>query len=84
MGKPSEYMFQYIVNTYSINPSSSVMIGDRLDTDIAFGNIHGLDTVLTLTGVHQSADVEKAVLAQQTHHVPTAIVDSIETLLKSD
>jgi phosphoglycolate phosphatase len=84
MGKPSEYMFQYIVNTYSINPSNSVMIGDRLDTDIAFGNIHGLDTVLTLTGVHQTSDIEKAVLEQRMHHIPTAIVDSVETLLKTE
>ena len=84
MGKPSEFMFEYILNTYKINPTSSVMIGDRLDTDIAFGNVHGLDTILTLTGIHQSADVEKAVLEQRTHHVPTAIVDSIQTLIRSE
>jgi len=35
------------------------MIGDRLDTDIVFGNSNGLDTLLVMTGVSKFEDLDK-------------------------
>lgn len=34
------------------------MIGDRLNTDIAFGQNGGMQTLLVLTGISQLKDVE--------------------------
>lgn len=51
VGKPAPLMIDYIVSKYSIDRSEICMVGDRLDTDIVFGNDNGLSSVLTLTGV---------------------------------
>uniref|UniRef100_A0A7E4UZ49 HAD-IIA family hydrolase n=1 Tax=Panagrellus redivivus TaxID=6233 RepID=A0A7E4UZ49_PANRE len=82
MGKPSEYMINYIIETYKINPAKTVMIGDRLDTDIQFGNSHGLDTILTLTGVHTQTEVDKAIADNRLDLVPKAVISSIFALMK--
>jgi phosphoglycolate/pyridoxal phosphate phosphatase family enzyme len=50
-GKPSEFMFNEIQNRLKFIPSKTLLIGDRLETDIAMGNKFGIDTVLVNTGV---------------------------------
>ncbi len=50
-GKPSDYMFALIKEVVEINPQSSLIIGDRLETDIKMGNDFGVDTALVETGV---------------------------------
>uniref|UniRef100_A0AC34PZ96 4-nitrophenylphosphatase n=1 Tax=Panagrolaimus sp. JU765 TaxID=591449 RepID=A0AC34PZ96_9BILA len=82
MGKPSEAMFKYI-QKFNIDPKKTVMIGDRLDTDIAFGNSHGLDTILTLTGVSTTADVEDAKQKNFPLLIPSFIVDSVASFLNA-
>uniref|UniRef100_A0A8C9FLA3 Pyridoxal phosphatase n=1 Tax=Pavo cristatus TaxID=9049 RepID=A0A8C9FLA3_PAVCR len=44
-------MFDCIVERFGIDPSRTLMVGDRLETDILFGKNCGLSTILTLTGV---------------------------------
>ena len=51
LGKPHESMLQCILEKGHFNKSKTVMIGDRLDTDIAFGKHGGISTLLVLTGV---------------------------------
>mmetsp|Transcript_46045 Transcript_46045/g.85902 ORF Transcript_46045/g.85902 Transcript_46045/m.85902 type:complete len:387 (+) Transcript_46045:69-1229(+) len=52
VGKPAPLMIDYIANKYGITDRSRIcMVGDRLDTDIAFGRNNGLKTCLTLSGV---------------------------------
>lgn len=52
VGKPAPLMIDYIADKYNISNRSRIcMVGDRLDTDIAFGRNNGLKTCLTLTGV---------------------------------
>eukprot|EP00929_Paragymnodinium_shiwhaense_P108117 TRINITY_DN7443_c0_g1_i4.p2 TRINITY_DN7443_c0_g1~~TRINITY_DN7443_c0_g1_i4.p2 ORF type:complete len:390 (-),score=124.01 TRINITY_DN7443_c0_g1_i4:122-1291(-) len=52
VGKPAPLMIDYIANKYNISDRSRIcMVGDRLDTDIAFGRNNGLRTCLTLCGV---------------------------------
>ncbi|KAA1136772.1 hypothetical protein PGTUg99_000463 [Puccinia graminis f. sp. tritici] len=48
-----------LTNDDSLEPSRSCMIGDRLDTDIAFGINGGLSTLLVLTGVVTRADISQ-------------------------
>lgn len=52
VGKPAPLMIDYIAEKYGITDKSRIcMVGDRLDTDIAFGRNNGLQTCLTLSGV---------------------------------
>lgn len=50
-GKPSEFMFNEIINRIKPNPEKTLLVGDRLETDIAMGNKFGIDTALVETGV---------------------------------
>jgi phosphoglycolate/pyridoxal phosphate phosphatase family enzyme len=50
-GKPSEFMFNEIQNRLQLIPSQTLLIGDRLETDIKMGNKFGIDTALVSTGV---------------------------------
>lgn len=50
-GKPSELMFNEIKNHLQFIPSKTLLIGDRIETDIRMGNEFGLDTALVHTGV---------------------------------
>lgn len=50
-GKPSEYMFNEIKNHLHFIPEKTLLIGDRIETDITMGNKFGIDTALVSTGV---------------------------------
>lgn len=55
VGKPETHAYEAILQAAQAPAARSVMVGDRLDTDIAVGNRAGAHTVLVLTGV-TSAD----------------------------
>ncbi len=50
-GKPSQYMMDEVKERLGKDLSKALLIGDRLETDIAMGNSFGLDTALVLSGV---------------------------------
>jgi phosphoglycolate/pyridoxal phosphate phosphatase family enzyme len=50
-GKPSEFMFNEIKRRLQFIPEKTLLIGDRLETDITMGNRFGIDTALVSTGV---------------------------------
>ena len=83
MGKPGKHIFNYIQRTYNIDPKETLMIGDNISTDIHFGNAHGLDTLLVLTGVSKVPDVERCKESGFTGGIPTFILDSVVDLLPS-
>ncbi len=58
-GKPNPEGIQLIIDDTNMNPSHSVIFGDRLNTDILAGNRAGINTALVLTGVTKASDVEK-------------------------
>eukprot|EP00755_Sulcionema_specki_P009769 Sspe_Gene.6499::Locus_2188_Transcript_1_1_Confidence_1.000_Length_890::g.6499::m.6499 len=50
-GKPHRLLFDIVCSELGVaDPARCIMIGDRLDTDIAFGVSAGIDTVLVLSG----------------------------------
>lgn len=51
MGKPEVHAYEAILQAAQITAPDSVMVGDRLDTDIAVGRRVGAHTVLVLSGV---------------------------------
>lgn len=46
VGKPSRTYFEHALKRFGMRPESTVMVGDRLDSDIAGGHRAGLRTVL--------------------------------------
>ncbi|OXB60883.1 hypothetical protein ASZ78_014435 [Callipepla squamata] len=84
VGKPNTYMFDCIVERFGVDPSRTLMVGDRLETDILFGKNCGLSTILTLTGVSR---LEEALAymasdsAAAKDMVPNYYVDSIADLI---
>ncbi|KAJ6300943.1 hypothetical protein OIU76_021699 [Salix suchowensis] len=51
VGKPSTFMMDFLLEKFHINTSKMCMVGDRLDTDILFGQNAGCKTLLVLSGV---------------------------------
>lgn len=50
-GKPSVFMFEEIKRRLDTDLNKALIIGDRLETDIAMGNKFGIDSALVSTGV---------------------------------
>ena len=59
VAKPEPVMFQQALARMGSRPEETIMIGDRLETDILGGQRAGLKTILVLSGIHQEADIEK-------------------------
>lgn len=57
IGKPNQAMMDTIKAKHHFDPKKTVMVGDRLDTDIIFGNKGGCSTLLVLTGVAKEVDL---------------------------
>lgn len=51
IGKPARPMFEAALRLIGLNAAQALMVGDRLDTDIAGAKDAGLPTALVLTGV---------------------------------
>jgi phosphoglycolate/pyridoxal phosphate phosphatase family enzyme len=51
VGKPSNTLASLIAEEHGLDPSRSLFVGDRLDTDIRFGNENGMKSLLVMTGV---------------------------------
>ncbi|XP_022724543.1 phosphoglycolate phosphatase 2 isoform X2 [Durio zibethinus] len=51
VGKPSTFMMEFLLQKFHMSPSRMCMVGDRLDTDILFGQNAGCKTLLVLSGV---------------------------------
>jgi len=58
VGKPNAYMIQAAMYGSGGKADTTLMVGDRLETDILGGWRAGLDTCLVLTGVAAREDVE--------------------------
>ena len=59
VGKPNPMMFRSALNRINAHSESTVMIGDRMDTDVVAGIEAGLDTILVLTGSTSEADIAR-------------------------
>ena len=60
IGKPETHAYEAILDAAGITAADSVMVGDRLDTDIAVGRRAGAGTVLVLTGVTSEEKAQAA------------------------
>ena len=71
VGKPNPLMMRSALNRLEAHSESTVMIGDRMDTDIVAGMEAGLRTVLVLTGSTRRSQIEGY------PYRPTRVEDSI-------
>ena len=58
-GKPSPLTMAVALARLGLPPTRCMMVGDRLETDIAMGQQAGMLTAVTLTGVSTRADVAR-------------------------
>ena len=63
VGKPQPTMFLQAINSLHLPPDQVLVVGDRLETDIAGGQAAGCKTALTLSGVTNLAQAESWVPA---------------------
>ena len=59
VGKPNPLMMRSALNRIDAHSESTVMIGDRMDTDVVAGIEAGLETILVLSGSTRAADITK-------------------------
>lgn len=77
IGKPQPTMIFEVMKKFGVSPEDTVVIGDRLYTDIASGNNAGVDTICVLSGEVKKEEVETA----QGMEKPTFVLDHVKSLL---
>lgn len=78
IGKPQPTMVQELMKKFGVKQSETLVIGDRLYTDIASGNNAGVDTVCVLSGEATLADIQNARGAEK----PTFVFESVKNLIR--
>ncbi|ODQ64860.1 2-phosphoglycolate phosphatase [Nadsonia fulvescens var. elongata DSM 6958] len=76
LGKPSDEMMNCVKEAYHLDPSKTCMVGDRLNTDMKFGEKGGLGTFMVLTGV----DKEETILGTNPLVTPKFYADRLGLL----
>jgi 4-nitrophenyl phosphatase len=76
LGKPHQTMLDVIIGKYDLDRTKTLMIGDRLDTDIAFGKLGGVQTLLVMSGVTSHEDLKQSKVK------PDYVLDGFGDLLK--
>ena len=75
VGKPNPLMMRTGLQMLGAHSAESVMIGDRMDTDVISGVEAGMSTVLVLSGVSRPHTVE------QFAYRPTVVLNGVGDLV---
>lgn len=59
VGKPNPMMLRSALNKLETHSENTVLVGDRMDTDVVAGIEAGLETILVLTGSTRRPDVDR-------------------------
>jgi 4-nitrophenyl phosphatase len=76
IGKPAPYMYQFAMERLGTSPGETLAVGDRLETDIAGGQVQGCRTALVLSGV---TTLEQA---RMWHPAPDLVAEDLTALLE--
>jgi NagD protein len=76
VGKPNPLMMREALRAIDAHSQSTVMIGDRMDTDIVAGMEAGMQTILVLTGITSREEAERF------PYRPSRIVESVADLVE--
>ncbi len=77
LGKPSRVIVDVCLQSTGFSPEQTLVVGDRLYTDIACGINAGVDTALVLTGEAKREDLSG------TAYPPTITFDSVKELYQA-
>ncbi|MGX7726208.1 HAD-IIA family hydrolase [Rhodococcus sp. 5G237] len=77
VGKPNALMMRSALRAIGAHSAHTLMIGDRMDTDIVCGLEAGLQTLLVLTGISTRESVERF------PYRPTRVINSVADLVGS-
>ncbi len=75
-GKPSQGLVALVRSATGLDPARTCMVGDRLDTDIAFGRLGGFRTLLVLTGIAS----RESLLTAPAEELPEYVLPSLGDL----
>lgn len=78
VGKPNALMMRTALNFLKVHSENTIMIGDRMDTDIVSGVTSGMDTILVLSGVTKKEDIGRY------PYLPTHIKESVAEIEPTD
>jgi NagD protein len=76
VGKPNPMMFRSAMNRIEAHSEMTVMVGDRMDTDVVAGIEAGLETVLVLSGSTRVGDIQRFPFR------PSRVCDSIADVIE--
>lgn len=75
IGKPNPLMMRSALRAIGAHSESTLMIGDRMDTDVIAGLEAGLATILVLSGISTLATID------QFPYRPSLVLDSVADLI---
>jgi NagD protein len=81
VGKPNPLMVREGLNKIGGHSEATVMVGDRMDTDVVAGIESGLETILVLSGVTRPSDVER--FPYRPGRVVESVADLIDEVLEA-
>jgi NagD protein len=67
IGKPNPLIMRHALQLLGCQREETVIIGDRMDTDIVAGIESGIDTALVLSGITRESDLQQ--YAYKPHHI---------------
>jgi NagD protein len=74
IGKPNPLMMRTALNYLGVHSENTVMVGDRMNTDIVAGVESGMETILVLSGVTGMEDIPRF------PYQPNVIAESVEAI----
>ena len=76
VGKPNPLMMRSALNAIDAHSETTMMVGDRMETDVVSGIEAGMRTILVLTGSTKATDVERF------PYRPTRVANSIAEVVE--
>lgn len=77
VGKPAGPLYQQAMQHMHTTPETTLVLGDRLDTDILGGIRLGMPTALLLTGISQAHELDQSPIH------PTTVIKDLPTLVQT-
>ncbi len=75
VGKPNPLMMRIALKRLGLKREEAIVIGDRMDTDIRCGLESEIDTLLVLSGITTSEDIDK--FPYRPHYVLNGLIDLV-------
>jgi len=71
VGKPNPLMMRSAIKYLGVHSENTIMVGDRMDTDIIAGVQSGMETILVLSGITNREDIDHY------PYLPTNVLNSV-------